>query len=112
VVDHDVETWTVIVSNIKLRSELLRPPVGTEAIAINFQRPLAEEADNLRRPKGQIILPETQLIITPFRIALGGPAPAVAGATFSHSNYHFEIKGDVDLERLNAFLASLGLLTP
>ncbi len=109
VVDHDVETWTVIVSNIKLRSELLRPPVSTEVIAINFQRPLA---DNLHRPKGQIILPETQLTITPFHIALGGPAPAVAGATFGRNNYHFDIKGDVDLERLNAFLASLGLPTP
>ncbi|HTC92649.1 MAG TPA: AsmA family protein [Terriglobales bacterium] len=112
IVDHDVETWTVIVSNIKLRSELLQPAVGTEVIAINFQRPIPDKTDHSRRPKGQIILPETQLTVTPFRIALGGPAPAVAGATFSRSNYHFEIKGDVDLERLNAFLASLGLPTP
>jgi len=112
-VDHGAETWTVIVSNVKLRSELLLPPASTDVIAINFQRPLAENAGKpqfMRR--GQAILTEPQLTITPFHINLGGATPALAGATFSRSNYRFEIKGDADVERLNAFTDTLGLPKP
>lgn len=112
-VDHGVETWTVIVSNAKLRSELLRPPAGAEVIAINFQLPVARDtASPAGAKRGQPAPPEPQLIITPFHINLGGTAPAVASATFNRSSYRFEIKGDADIGRLKAFLETLGLPQP
>jgi len=112
-VDHGMETWTVIVSNIKLGSELLQPPASTDVIAINYERPLSEDAGGLRpAKKGPPVLAEPQLAVTPFHVSLGGAAPATASAIFSRSNYHFEIKGDVDVERLSAFIETLGLPQP
>jgi hypothetical protein len=112
-VDRGVETWTVIVSSVRLRSELLAPPVSTEVIAMNFQRPLARDpgrsAGDKKAPPASA---EPQLTITPFRINLGGATPAVAAANFSRSDYRFDIKGDADVERLNAFLGALGLPKP
>ena len=109
-VDHGIETWTVVVSGITLRSELLTPPARSDVVAIRIQRPLTGNTANpIRQRPEQPAITEPQLTISPFRIALGGPAPAVASATFSRSNYHFEIKGDVDLHQLDAFLQALGL---
>jgi hypothetical protein len=103
----------VIVSNARLRSELLRPPVSMEVIALNFQRPLGKDGGKTASAKkAPSALVETQLTITPFRINLGGITPALASANFGRSNYHFDIKGDADVERLNAFLETIGLPKP
>ena len=111
--DHGVETWTVIVSGMALRSELLKPPAHSDVVTIHVQQPLLKNAaGSIRQRAEQPAITEPQLMIGPFRIALGGPAPAVASATFNRTNYHFDIKGDVDLRQFESFLAALGLPKP
>jgi AsmA protein len=113
VVDHDMEMWTVVISSVRLRSELLRQPVTTELIAINFQRPLAKGPGKNAAPGKELFgSGEAQLTLTPFRINLGGATPAIAAAAFGRSDYRFDIRGDADVGRLNAFLQTLGLPTP
>ena len=113
VVDHGTETWTVVVSGVTLRSELLTAPAHSDVVAIHVQRPLTRNAaGSIRQRAEQPAITEPQVTIGPFRVALGGPAPAVASATLNRSSYHLEIKGDVDLVQFDSFLQALGLPKP
>src|SRR5260370_25999186 len=82
-------------------------------MAINYERPLSEDAGGLRpAKKGPPELAEPQLAVTPFHLSLGGAAPATASAIFSRSNYHLESKGEVDVDSLSAFIDTLGVPQP
>ena len=111
--DRGIETWTVVVSGVTLRSERLTAPTHSDVIAIRFQRPIIKSGTGQGHLHSeQPAISEPQLTIGPFRLAMGGPAPATASATFSHNNYLFEIKGDVDLRQFGTFLESMGLPNP
>ena len=58
------------------------------------------------------VRPETHLLVGPFNLALGRPAPAVVRGWASRSGYSFTVQGDAQLQRLLQVARTVGIPTP
>ena len=55
---------------------------------------------------------ETSLVVGPFNLALGRPAPAVVRGWASRSGYSFALRGDAQLQRVLQLARTLGIPAP
>jgi hypothetical protein len=55
---------------------------------------------------------ETSLVVGPFNLALGRPAPAVVRGWASRSGYSFTLRGDAQLQRVLQLARTLGIPAP
>jgi hypothetical protein len=55
---------------------------------------------------------ETSLVVGPFNLALGRPAPAVVRGWVSRSGYSFTIRGDAQLQRVLQVARTVGIPSP
>jgi hypothetical protein len=55
---------------------------------------------------------EPRVDVSPFGIALGGPAPATVGGWFSRSGYDLTVEGDAQLRRLLRAARTIGIPAP
>lgn len=55
---------------------------------------------------------ETRLVVGPFNLALGRPAPAVVQGWVSRSGYSFTVRGDTQLQRTLQLARTVGIAAP
>jgi hypothetical protein len=73
---------------------------------------LASQSHKRRHMQSPALAPELRLALGPFRMQLGGGAPAVLYAWLSRSGYEINLQGEAQLPRLEQVARTLGVHAP
>jgi hypothetical protein len=68
--------------------------------------------DPKSRRTREVVAPESRLIVGPFNLALGRPAPATVRGWASRSGYSFSVQGDARLQHLLQLARTVGIPAP
>lgn len=102
-------------SDLQIRSGMLGEPLRLGQLRFSLAEPGgAPKATHVGRTRTKLQPPAQEMAINvaPLAVAMGGPAPATAQASFTRSGYDIGLQGDAQLKRLMQLARAAGLPAP
>ena len=99
-------------SGLQLKSTSTDTELALDSVPFSASTEMPKSSPHATRGKSASVLSEPHILIGPFRVALGRPAPLVVAGSIRWGGYDFEVHGETQVQRLLQAAKMVGIPAP